>query len=59
MNSKDKMIELLCNKLRKRILELDRDAARLSLVNKAASSNMLRDAMKLLRLAIVDLEENA
>lgn len=56
MNSKDKMIELLVNKLRKRINELDRDAARLSLVNEHIVSGMLRDAMKSLRLAIVNLE---
>lgn len=56
MNSKDKMIELLCNKLRKRILELDRDAARLSLVNKVGSAETIRKAIAMLQLTVIDLE---
>lgn len=55
-NSKDRMIELLCNKLRKRILELDRDAARLNLVNRNLSCITIRQAIALLQLVIVDLE---
>lgn len=55
-NSKDRMIELLCNKFRKRILELDRDAARLNLVNKTAASMTVRRAVISLQTAIADLE---
>lgn len=56
MNSKDKMIELLIGKLRKRITELDRDAARLNLVNKTNACHNIRYGIEHLQLAIEDLE---
>lgn len=56
MDRKNKTIEQLSGKLKKRYLELDKDAARLSLINKINASKAVRDAVHLLQIAVADLE---
>lgn len=56
MDRKNKTIEQLSGKLKKRYLELDKDATRLSLINKINASKAVRDAAHLLMIAVADLE---
>lgn len=55
LDAKARMIEQLVGKLQKRCVELEKDIARLGLVNKSAAAGAIRSAVDNLRLAIADL----
>ena len=56
MTNNDKIMLQLAGKLRKRVLELNNDGARLNGIGKQGSASAFWKAAEMLRLVIVDLE---
>lgn len=56
MTSEEKLISQLAGKLHKRVLELDKDGARLNGIGKQGSASTMWKAAEMLRLIIADLE---
>ena len=56
MTTNEKMISQLAGKLRKRVLELNNDGARLNGIGKQGSASAIWKAAEMLRLVIKDLE---
>jgi len=56
MTNNEKIISQLAGKLNKRVLELDKDGARLNGIGKPGSASIMWKAAQMLRLVIVDLE---
>lgn len=56
LNAKERMIEQMIGKLRKRVLELEKDASRLMMANKTAASSTIKQAVALLQITIAGLE---
>ena len=56
MTNNEKIMLQLAGKLRKRVLELNNDGARLNGIGKQGSASAIWKAAEMLRLVIVDLE---
>ncbi len=56
MTSNEKLMLQLAGKLRKRVLELNNDGARLNGIGKQGSASTMWKAAEMLRLVIKDLE---
>ena len=56
MTNNEKIMLQLAGKLRKRVLELNNDGARLNGISKQGSASVMWKAAEMLRLVIADLE---
>ena len=56
MTNNEKLMLQLAGKLRKRVLELNNDGARLNGIGKQGSASAIWKAAEMLRMVIVDLE---